>query len=197
MKKGLYIILLVAITTVTASAQGNLFSFQYSMGLGTGDMADYNSAYSFRGAMIEWRKLITPMVGVGIDVGWNTFYKKVPNDTYTRGNASLTGKQFRYQNTFPILAVGNYYFSPDQKLRPFVGLGLGTMYNVRDTQMYVYSLEQDAWHFVMCPQAGILYELGYTTQLYVGLKYNVGLQSGDFTQGQNYLAINVGLAFGE
>jgi hypothetical protein len=197
MKKGLYIIILLTIGSLSASAQDNFFSFQYSMGLGTGDMADFNSSYSFRGAMLEWRKFVTPTVGVGIDVGWNTFYKKVPNESYTQGNATLTGKQYRYQNTFPMLAVGNYYFNPDQKLRPFAGLGLGTMYNVRDTQMYVYSLEQDAWHFVMCPQAGILYELGFSTQLYVGLKYNIGLQSGDFDNGQSYLAINVGLAFGE
>ena len=107
MKKGLYIILLVTLGSLSASAQeDNYFSVQYAMGLGTGDMGDFNSSYSFRGAMLEWRKFVSPTIGVGIDVGWNTFYKKVPNDTYVRGNASLTGKQYRYQNAFPMLAVG-------------------------------------------------------------------------------------------
>ena len=190
-------IMVSALGTISASAQTNHFSFQYSMGLGTGDLGDFTNKFSFRGAAIEWRRFIDPTVSVGIDVGWNTFYEQMPVETYTLGTASLTGKQYRYQNSFPMMAAGNYYFNPDQKLRPFVGLGLGTIYSVRDTQMYVYSLEQDAWHFGMCPQVGMLYELGFATSLYVGLKYNVGIRSGDFDAAQSYLAINVGFAFGE
>jgi outer membrane protein W len=197
MKKGLLIILMTVIGGASAFAQQNHFSFQYSMGLGTGDLGDFTNKYSFRGAQIEWRRYIDPTIAVGIDVGWNTFFEASPTETYTVGTASLTGKQYRYQNSFPMMAAGNYYFNPDQKLKPFVGLGLGTIYSVRDTQMYVYSVEQDAWHFGMAPQAGILYELGFATSLYLGLKYNVGFASGDFDAVQSYLAINVGFVFGE
>jgi hypothetical protein len=197
MKKILFIFIFLAFGATVVQAQESKFSIQYSMGLGLGDMGDFNSQYSFRGAAIEWRRFLDPSIAVGIDVGWNTFYKEVPNETYTRGTASLTGKQFRYQNQIPMLAAANYYFSPGEKLRPFVGLGLGTMYSVRDTQMHVYSIEEDAWHFALNPQAGISYELGYSTSLYVGLKYYVGLQSGDFEKAQSYLGINVGFIFGE
>jgi hypothetical protein len=197
MKKIFFLFFFLALGATAVHAQQNSFSIQYSMGLGLGDMGDYNSAYSFRGAAIEWRRYLDPTIGVGIDVGWNTFYKEVSNETYTRGTASLSGKQFRYQNQIPILAVAEYVFNPGQKLRPFAGLGLGTMYSQRDTQMYVYSVEENAWHFAMSPRAGIMYELGYTTKLYLGLKYNVGLQSGDFTKAQSYLAVNVGFVFGE
>src|SRR5690349_6813168 len=197
MKKIIFIFSLIVFGATAANAQTNYFSFQYSMGLGTGDMADYNSAYSFRGAMLEWRRFIDPTISVGFDVGWNTFYKKVPVDSYTRGRATLTGKQYRYQNQFPMMLAGNYYFNPDQKMRPFVGLGLGTMYSVRDTQMYVYSLEQDAWHFATSPQVGMLYELGFGSSLYLGVKYNIGFKAGDFDAGQSYLAINVGFAFSD
>ena len=197
MKKGLLIILITVIGSVSAVAQSNHFSIQYSMGVGTGDLGDFTNKFSFRGAQIEWRKFIDPTVAVGIDVGWNTFFEAMPIETYTQGTASLTGKQYRYQNSFPMMAAGNYYFNPDQKLRPFVGLGLGTIYSVRDTQMYVYSIEQDAWHFGMAPQVGILYELGFSTRLYLGLKYNIGFTSGDFEATQSYMALNVGFAFGE
>lgn len=41
---------------------------------------------------------------VGVDAGWNVFYEKKDYDTYTGGTESLSGIQYRYQNSVPLLA---------------------------------------------------------------------------------------------
>ena len=44
-------------------AQGNIVSFTYSMGFGTGDLSDFISQPSFRGANFDFRKMVQPNIG--------------------------------------------------------------------------------------------------------------------------------------
>jgi outer membrane protein W len=194
MKKSIIIILMCA-AVITANAQSNSFSLQYSMAFGTGDLANYNAKSSFRGATFEWRKYIDPTIAVGIEVGWNAFYNALPADTYTSGNATLYGKQYRYQNQIPIMAAVNYYFKPDAQVNPFVGLGMGTMYSRRDLDMNVYTFRQDSWSFAVRPEAGILLKMNDATSAYIGLKYYNGFAAGDLNATQSYFALNLGLIF--
>jgi hypothetical protein len=176
-------------------AQGSYFSFQYSVGIGTGDLGTFNSKASFRGATIEWKQLVQPSIAVGIEAGWNVFYNAIPYDTYTSGTASLSGKQYRTQNQVPLLLAVNYIWKPEEVVRPFVGLGIGTMYSRRNTDMNQYTIEEDAWHLAIRPEAGIHYELSSSTSGYIGLKYYMGFQSGDLQKAQSYMAINLGFVF--
>jgi hypothetical protein len=166
------------------------------MATGTGDLGAFNSKPSFRGATIEWRKLVQPSIGVGFEVGWNVFASELPYGTYTSGTASLSGKQYRTQNQVPILAAVNYIFNPDDIVKPFVGLGIGTMYSRRNTDMSLYTIEEEAWHLTFRPEVGIHYELSNTTSAYIGLKYYMGLESGDLPKAQSYFALNLGFVFG-
>ena len=179
----------------SAYAQRNSFSFEYSMGFGTGDLGDFNKKASFRGIALEWHKYLQPAVAVGFEVGWNVFYNPLPSDTYTSGTASLTGKQYRYQSQFPILATVNYYMVSGSKIKPFAGLGVGTMFSRRNLDMATYTFQQDAWHFAIRPEIGLLFEMNSETSAYLGFKYNLGLQAGDLAQDQTFLGINVGFIF--
>ncbi|HZX74845.1 MAG TPA: outer membrane beta-barrel protein [Cyclobacteriaceae bacterium] len=196
MKKQLFTLFIILCAGISASAQSSSFSFQYSMGFGAGDMKDYIPNASFRGATLEWRKYVQPNITVGIEAGWNVFYKALPTDSYTAGNTTLTGKQYRYQNQVPLLAAANFFLKTDEKLKPFVGLGIGTMYSRRNTDMNLYTLESEAWHFAVRPEVGLMYSMSDATAAYLGFKYYTGLKSGDFEKSQSYFAINVGFVFG-
>lgn len=167
----------------------------YSMGFGSGDLGDFVEKPSFRGIAIDYRKMVQPNIGVGFTLGWNVFYEEKSYATYTVDNSSLSGKQYRYSNQFPLLLAGNYYLKPGESLNPYVGLGVGTMYTLRNTDMNLYTLEQDAWHFSVTPEIGLQYSIDDSTGLLVGLKYVNGFKAGDFDAGQNYLSLNVGLVF--
>jgi len=195
MKKIFFILLVTGmIATTQLNAQDSFFSIQYSVGFGNGDMKDFIEKTSWRGISFEYRNLVTPNIGVGIESGMNTFYEKKDYATYTQGTRSLSGVQYRYINTIPILAAADYYFSPGEKINPFLGLGIGTIYNLRDLDMGLYTIEEDAWQFALRPAVGVLFNVSEGVDLYLGAKYFAGFKGGDL-EAQNYFTINVGFNF--
>ncbi|MFN5169875.1 MAG: outer membrane beta-barrel protein [Cyclobacteriaceae bacterium] len=167
----------------------------YSVGFGLGDLGDFVGKTSFRGISVDYRKLVQPNIGVGFTAGWNVFYEEKAYGTYSLDNQALSGKQYRYSNQFPVLLSGTYFLKPGEDLNPYFGLGAGTMYTLRNTDMSLYTLEQDAWHFSVVPEIGIQYSVDDSTALLVGVKYVNGFQAGDLDKSQSYLTLNVGFVF--
>jgi outer membrane protein len=193
MKKILFIIL--AFSVSSAIAQNNMTILQYSIGFGSGDLGDYISKASFRGFAIDYRNLVQPNVGVGVDLGWNVFYDERPYDTYTIETLSYSGKQYRYTNVLPILLAADYYFQPGESINPFAGLGIGTMYSRRETDMGVFSIEQDGWLFALRPEIGILFEPEPGVGFKVSSKYYYGFEGGNLPE-QGYFTLNFGFVLG-
>ena len=183
----------VSMTSVFSQAE-NHFSINYDMSFGTGDLGDFISAPSFRGASVEFRNAVTPNILLGADVAWNVFYEKKDYDSYTSGTMTLSGIQYRYQNQVPILVSADYLFSPDKDFQPYVGLGIGTMYSERNLSMGIWYVEENPWQFAMRPEAGFMYKFSYGTALKLGFKYTAGLGGDLGTQG--YFTISTGFAFG-
>jgi len=195
MKKISTVLAIMFVTYGAVHAQTN-FTMSYSMGFATGDVADFISKPSFRGANIEFRSMVQPNIGVGLTFGWNVFYESIARDTYTVGPSSLTGKQYRYSNHFPMLLGANYYLSPGETFNPFVGLGIGTIYTRRNTDMNLYTMEQEAWNFALAPEAGFLYSLTDGAAVYVSARYNAGFKAGnELDAAQSYFTLNVGFTF--
>ena len=94
----------------------------------------------------------------------------------------------------PILAVGDYYFNPEEKLSPFVGLGIGTFYNIATTDLGQYSFETRAWQFCLAPEAGVRAKFE-TVSGFLSLRYNNNFESSDL-EGQSFLSLNIGLMYG-
>jgi len=192
MKKVLYIILFICVTSVTV-AQESYSSWQYSMGFGSGDLHDYISKASFRGVSFTYTKLVNDGIGVGLELGWNTFYEKKPYDTYTRGNFDLSGKQYRYSNHVPLLFTISYYAMPDNDFTPYGGLGIGTMWSERMVTVGTNSYYLDAWPFTLRPELGILFDTG-GIGLSLSGKYYYGFKTGDLPE-QSFFTLNIGLVF--
>jgi opacity protein-like surface antigen len=183
----------VSMTSVFSQAENHL-SIQYDMSFGTGDLGDYISAPSFRGASAQYRYAATDNILVGIDAAWNVFYEKRDYDSYTSGTMTLSGVQYRYQNQVPLLVAVDYVFMPDKDFQPYIGLGLGTMYSERNTQMGIWVLEENPWQFALKPEVGIMYKFAYSNAIKLGVKYYNGF-GGDLGT-QSYITVSVGVAFG-
>ena len=176
-------------------AQSNT-SVYYSIGFATGDLGDYIGEPSFRGIGLDYNKMIQPNIGVGFSIGWNVFYEDKPYDTYTVDNVSLSGKQYRYSNHWPMLLSGSYYLKPGEAINPFVGLGVGTIYTLRNTNMNLYTVELDAWNFALQPQVGVQFSVDDATAITLIAKYNNAFQAGgELDTDQSYFTINLGFAF--
>jgi hypothetical protein len=195
MKKITYIISAVLFCTVTLlNAQSNTY-LTYGVGFGTGDLGEFIEKPSFRGAALDYRKMVQPSVGVGFSLGWNVFYEEKSYATYTDGNQSLSGKQYRYSNNIPMLLGADYYLNPGESVSPFLGLSTGVMYTRRNTDMNLYTLEQEAWNFSLQPQIGVQFNNSISSAMTIMLKYYYGFKAGELDEPQSYLSLNVGFVF--
>jgi outer membrane protein len=85
-----------------------------------------------------------------------------------------------------------FYIYCGEKISLFVGLGIGTMYSLRNSDKGTWTLEQDAWHFVLRPEIGILYELNPDLRMNISTKYYHGFEAGDLPT-QGYFTLNIGI----
>lgn len=192
MKKLLFIVLITGALITPAFAQSS-FSIQYAMGFG-GNMNSYVSSTSLQGATFEYKLYPQPNISIGIDAGWNHFYERRAYDTYTKGTLSLTGVQYRTADAIPIFVTTSFYMSPGEKINPYIGLGIGTMYVSRFTDMGIWRLTEDDWHFGLKPEAGILVSANPDMDILFGLRYNYAVATSD-TMEQTFLTFNIGFVW--
>lgn len=196
MKRIIILAVLIQIFAWTSlfSQDKSHFSIQYDMSFGTGDLGDFISAPSFRGVSLQYRSAVSDNILVGVDAGWNVFYEKKDFDTYTSGTETISGIQYRYQNELPILISADYLITKGKKMQPYVGLGIGTLYTERATDMNLYRYELNPWHFAMKPELGFLYDISGNTSLKVAGKYYYGFETSDL-ESQAYFTVSAGFAF--
>lgn len=192
MKKILFMILFTVMTLSVFSQR--ITAIQYSIGFGVGNLHEYIQPASFRGVNFDYRSLVQPNIGAGIDIGWNVFYEEIPDDLYSYGGVDYSGKQYRYSNKFPILAAFDYYRNSDKKITPFAGIGLGVMYSLQNTNMGMFSFERTAWHFALRPEIGFLLDTPAGMDISITSKYYHGFKAGDLPS-QGYFTVNVGIVF--
>ena len=193
--KKIFLIASLALFGAGLAGAQSLFTTSYSIGFGTGDLSDFIGQPSFRGFNMDYRNMVTPNVGVGFTAGWNVFYEEMDYDSYTYENLTISGKQYRYSNHIPMYASVSYFLKPGETLNPFVGIGLGTMYTRRNTDMNLYTLEQEAWHFAVQPEIGFYYQANDGGGVTVSGKFNQGFKAGDLSSAQSFFTLNFGFTF--
>jgi len=197
MKKILLAACVLCLSTVGILKAQTITTVSYPIAFPTGDLKDYSAKTSFRGINLDFQKMVQDNVGVGFSVGWNVFYEELNYDTYTLDNVSLSGKQWRYSNLIPMLVSSTYQLKPGDSMNPYVGLGVGVMYSLRNTDMNLYTLEEDAWNFTLQPAVGVLIEASDVTKLNISARYTYGFEAGNELSGaQSYFSLNFGFTFG-
>jgi hypothetical protein len=198
MKKMKKILILITILFISATSfsQG-LFTVSYTMSFTSGDAADFISKASFRGISFDGRAFVSDNISVGGFVNWTTFYEKMPEATYMDEFTSITGTQYRYINSAPILLNAHYYTgTSDDTKRFYGGVGIGTYYIRETIEMGIWSQTEDLWHFGFAPEVGILLPVGAGVNLNVSAKWNYALKTSDSIN-YNWFGLNVGIAWGQ
>ena len=187
------IVLFLALAPIYLMAQG-IYSMTYDMSYAVGSTGDYMGKASFRGAtLIDARNFVSDDVSIGGSFSWHTFYE-AENGIFEDGNTTLTGQQYRYINSFPIMLTGHYYFGDGSTTTYYVGTGIGTVSYEERTEMGLFYSGNAKWHFGIAPQIGILIPMSATVDFHVSLKYNQTFKAGDYNANQ-YLTLSVGFAW--
>ncbi|HMT28036.1 MAG TPA: hypothetical protein PKD91_02030 [Bacteroidia bacterium] len=196
MKKILFLLLIITGTFgKPVFGQAQLTQLQYTAGFAVGDFNDFISQASFRGGTFEYHKMMFSNVGFGFEVGWSAFYKEYENETFTDGTQSISGNQFRYCSTVPVLASVNYYTKPGKEFNPFAGIGIGTEFSRSDLDMGIFTKQVDTWHFALKPEIGIIKRVAATTGLILSAKYYHAFKTQEIGA-RSYVAANIGLVWG-
>lgn len=193
-----YILLFVTALIISASsyAQG-LYTLNYTMGFGIGSTSEYINSPSFRGMTFEGRGFITDNVSLGGLFNWTAFYEGLDGATFTQENATLTGKQYRYINAFPLLFQAHYYLQTDSYApRVYLGVGTGAYKMVRRTNIGVWTHEYNAWQYGVSPEVGMLFPVGMDSQFNLSVRYHYVVKAKDTTD-YSWFGLSVGFAWGD
>jgi opacity protein-like surface antigen len=118
---------LLVVSGAEAKAQEWFWGMEYMVGIPTSDTKGFTNDFSWRNFGIEGRYSMTNNVSLGLFFGWNVFTEQTDSVISFEG-IDVSGDQFRYVNSFPIMATAHYYLGRPGGIRPYAGVGLGTYY---------------------------------------------------------------------
>ena len=163
------IIIIADLASTSAIAQRSFWSFNYHMSFATGEQQDYIDRGSFRGISIDGRGFMTDNISIGGSFSWEVFdeiKRNLPPQPFDLGvdniEGVVSGTQYRYLNTLPIMVNGHFYLGSDGTVRPYFGLGLGTSYVEERTDVGLVSILGKKWGFAVQPEVGVLVPFGLT-----------------------------------
>jgi len=166
----------------------------YNVAIPMGDLKDFINPVSARGLSFDYQYMMTDNVGLGFGIGWQVFYEDIGFFETTDGTATVSGYQYHYLNSFPAHFTATYFLDNGNTIIPYAGLGIGVIYNIRNNDFGLYTIEDDAWHFSLRPEAGIMFDVNYRFAMKLNARYVQGFNTKDL-DGQNYLAIGLGFVF--
>ena len=187
MKKIFLPILFTLLIVGSLKSQESFFAVNYTPSIPMGQTNSYIDNFSWRGIGFEHRHYIDALLTVGVNFGWQVYNKKLENYTEYFDNGVLYANQYRYINTYPIMATVHYHLWPEKYFRPYFGSGIG-VYNIHKvTEMGLYTSSSRTWNFGIAPEVGVLYDLSTDINLIAGITYNYGFKT---SNSDAYSALN-------
>jgi len=206
--KYLIILLFIVVVNSPLVAQQTIVSVTYNISAPQGDLQEYVDQTSFRGFGLQSRHFVNSNLALGGSFSLEVYNQKIDDlftiqgdiDSDGEGNgrsitADVSGVQFRYFNTIPILFTTHYYFGEEWKTRFFAGLGIGAYRTLQRTEIGLVAITNNNWQFGVAPEVGVNIPLGLTYNSFtVGARYNYAFQAGNSLE-VSYLSFVVGFGF--
>jgi len=94
-----------------------------------------------------------------------------------------------------VLINAHYYVDTGGDVKPYAGLGLGTVYTEQRVDVGLTSLYSDSWGFGVQPEVGVYIPFGYNgTGLNLAVRYLYGTSAGELDK-LSTLSFAVGFGF--
>ena len=175
-----------------AQAQEWYYAVSYGMATPVSDTKDFTEGTSWRNWGVDVLGFVRPNTAVGLSFGWNVF-NDVTTEVSSLGQVDIQGTQFRFINSFPILATIRQYGGTRGGMRPFFGLGVGTQYVKQRVDVGQWRISDDTWHFGLAPEIGVVLPVRSDAKWFISGRYNYAVKASDRTH--SYFGFNIGLAW--
>ncbi|MEG2228904.1 MAG: OmpW family outer membrane protein [Odoribacter sp.] len=195
------LIIAICLFGLSPFLKAQILNLNYQISLPMNKVKDFTDKTSFRGFDLEYHYFLGDRFSIGAGIGWNVFYQDKNNtsgDFTFSGNENIytiTGNQYRYINTVPMLAIGRYYFTDNNtRLRPYVGMGIGTCWTEKRLEVGQFASSVSRWQFALAPEIGMYIPVSDQFGFNIGAKYNYSTKAahGRVPQVQS-LTFNIGI----
>ena len=187
------LVLAATLGVTGASAQDYYFGITYDTCLALEDTDEFAGTFSWLGLSLEGRKIVSPTTSVGFFFGWHEMDKRTSEVVAVSPGVDIHADQQRYINSFPMMVTGHYYFGQQGRMRPHVGLGIGTYLIERRNEFGVFLTDEDTWHFGLAPEVGIAWKSGWQSAGIISVRFNWASPGGD--EEEMYINFRVGAAW--
>jgi len=203
--EGLLLLLPVFVLINPLSAQWQALNvLTYDVSFPFGNTKGFSSTdMSWLGVSYQFRYILKPNLSVGAYMGLEVFHgepiKTIEINQKDKFQGTISGKQFRYINTFPIMLGVHYYIGKEDGTRAFFGFNAGAMVIEEKIDIGLLALKELKGHFAFAPEAGVMLPLGYNFNLLASVRYNYAFSAGKSlsgdSSGHSYLSLNIGISY--
>ncbi len=128
----------------------------YSVNIPSGSFHDFIGDPSFRGVELGLLHGVSDKIAIGFGTCFQDFYQKYPRQVYKADDGSdISAVVSNSVQTIPLLAKFRYYFSPEKRIQPFAGAGIGGNLALYRQFLGEFADSRNKFAFQVQPEAGI------------------------------------------
>ncbi len=136
-----------------------LWALSYDLAVPVGGMRDYVTDVGWAGLQVEGRFKLNQKFSAGLAFGWNRWTQTYSNyEVGTPYGGAVSGPLYRYVNFFNVRAGADYYVL-DGPVQPYLGLGIGGIWNYQYQQVSVATYSTNSFDLLLAPEVGALVSL--------------------------------------
>jgi hypothetical protein len=158
-----------------------------------GNTQDFADNFGWRGIGLDFKKMVRDNVALGLSFGWQVFDQQT-DEVVSAFGVDISGDQFRYVNSFPLLANVSYFLGTPGGVRPYLAANVGTYIMEHRLDIGLYTIHETNWHFGFGPEVGLAFPLRPDLAGVLMSRYNYALSAGSVDE-QSYLSVGIGLAW--
>jgi outer membrane protein W len=199
MKRYLFLLLMA----IAGSAKAQYYSKYFSLA------ADFNkpvvnkefiSHVSTRGLKLGYKEFINDRFSVGGELGMATYNDYIPPYAYQQDNTTIYTDIYAYVYNYTLALSGEYFFTTDKIVMPYVGFGIGAAYNQFTMYYNVYQQQDNRWGALIRPHSGAILRFGKKSNwgLMADLHFDYATTKSsdmDYNKGFANMGLQVGLAY--
>jgi len=186
------LLLLTSVAALPAHGQ-SYYALTYQPAQPLGNTQDFADNFGWRGIGFDFKKMINPKLAAGIALGWQVFDHQTDQVIPAFG-VDISGDQFRYVNSWPILANINYFFGSKGRPRPYVAANIGGYIIEQRLDIGLYSIHETNFHFGLAPEAGVAIPMQGNLAIFLNGRYNYAFSAGSVDD-QSYVSFGLGVAW--
>jgi opacity protein-like surface antigen len=188
----------LSIAGMDANAQRLKLNINYSTAMpASSGFKEYISKGSLRGWNANLLYDINDQVSVGLGVGSQSFYERLPRGLYKTDQGDMSAVLTNTVQVMPILLQGQFNLLPEARIQPYVGVGVGG--NLVQYSQYFgqFSNSSTKFGFAARPEAGVYIPVGRTREssIVIGGAYNYLPFKQEGLSNFNNLGLHAGFKF--